>query len=64
MDKVRFVMKNTKSQKVKGSVMVDEFVVGEKNVIKKAEVTAERNVKRVYLEKIDDFSSDSLYKSN
>lgn len=57
-------MKNTKSQKVKGSVMVDEFVVGEKNVIKKAEVTAERNVKRVYLEKIDDFSSDSLYKSN
>lgn len=74
MHKVRSVMKSSKSEKVTGSVVIDEFVLGGKEAGKQGrsydtkkkkavmviELTEERKVKRVYINKIDDFSSASL----
>lgn len=74
MHKVRSVMKSSKSQKVEGSVVVDEFVLGgkesnkqgrsydtkKKKAVMAIQLTDERKVKRVYIDKIDDFSSASL----
>lgn len=74
MHKVREAMKSDEKDAMKGTVYVDEFTVGgkeenkqgrsydtkKKKVVCAVEVTQEGKVKRVYAQKIKDFSSRSL----
>ncbi len=74
MHKVRSAMKSSKAYPLSGDVQVDEFVFGgkenlkqgrstdskKKKIIGAVELTDEGKVKRVYFNKIDDYSSKSL----
>jgi len=74
MHKVRSGMKSRKAHPLSGDVQVDEFVFGgkenlkqgrstdskKKKIIGAVELTGEGKVKRVYFNKIDDYSSKSL----
>jgi len=74
MHKVRSAMKSSKSYPLDGDVQVDEFVFGgkenlkqgrstdskKKKIIGAVELTDEGKVKRVYFNKINDYSSESL----
>jgi len=74
MHKVRSGMKSSKAHPLSGDVQVDEFVFGgkenlkqgrstdskKKKIIGAVELTGEGKVKRVYFNKIDDYSSKSL----
>jgi len=74
MHKVRSGMKSSKAHPLNGDVQVDEFVFGgkenlkqgrstdskKKKIIGAVELTGEGKVKRVYFNKIDDYSSKSL----
>lgn len=74
MHKVRIAMKSSKSQSLTGEVQVDEFVFGGKESLKQGrstdskkkkivgalELTPIGKVKRVYFNKISDYSSKSL----
>ena len=74
MHKVRSAMKSSKSYPLDGDVQVDEFVFGgkenlkqgrstnskKKKIIGAVELTDEGKVKRVYFNKINDYSSKSL----
>jgi len=74
MHKVRSAMKSSKTHPLSGNVQVDEFVFGgkenlkqgrstdskKKKIIGAVELTDEEKVKRVYFNKIDDYSSKSL----
>lgn len=74
MHKVRSAMKSSKAYPLSGDVQVDEFVFGGKESLKQGrstdskkkkiigalELTDEGKVKRVYFNKIDDYSSKSL----
>jgi len=74
MHKVRESMKSSESQPMDGEVHVDEFVVGgkeggkpgrsydskKKKAVCAVQLTGDGKVKRMYIKKIDDFSSKSL----
>ena len=74
MHKVRSAMKSSKSYPLEGDIQVDEFVFGgkenlkqgrstdskKKKIIGAVELTDEGKVKRVYFNKINDYSSKSL----
>jgi len=74
MHKVREAMKSSESQPMKGNVEVDEFVVGgkedgkvgrsydskKKKAVCAVEFTDEGKVKRMYINKIDNYSSKEL----
>jgi len=74
MHKVRSAMKSSNAYPLSGDVQVDEFVFGgkenlkqgrstdskKKKIIGAVELTDEGKVKRVYFNKIDDYSSKSL----
>ncbi len=76
MHKVREAMKSSESNRMKGTIYVDEFTVGgkeenkqgrsyntkKKKIICAVEVTDEGKVKRFYAQKINDFSAKSLRK--
>lgn len=74
MHKVRKAMKSSKKQPIEGDVQVDEFVFGGKESLKQGrskdskkkklvgavELNEKGKVKRVYFQKINDYSSKSL----
>jgi len=74
MQKVRLAMKSSGKNPMDGTVHVDEFVVGQKEAGKRGrtydsskskvaiavELTPDKKVKRVYMNKIEDYSSKSL----
>jgi len=74
MHKVREAMKSSESQPMDGEVHVDEFVVGgrdsgkpgrsydsrKKKAVCAVQMTGDGKVKRMYIKKIEDFSSRSL----
>jgi len=74
MQKVREAMKSSESQPMDGEVYVDEFVVGgrdpgrpgrsydgrKKKAVCALQLTGDGKVKRLYIKKINDFSSKSL----
>lgn len=76
MHKVRAAMKSSKSEPMTGNVIVDEFVYGgkenlkqgrsndskKKKVVAAVQVNEDGGVKRIYFQKIEDYSSESLNK--
>ncbi len=76
MHKVRTAMKSSKSEPMKGTVIVDEFVYGgkenlkqgrsndskKKKVVAAVEINETGGVKRIYFQKIENYSSISLNK--
>ncbi len=74
--KVRIAIQNSGNHPMKGDVQVDEFVFGEKETLKQGrsidskkkklivafELTEKGKVKRVYFNKLEDFSSKPLFK--
>lgn len=76
MHKVRVAMQSSKSEPMTGTVIVDEFVYGgkedlkqgrsndskKKKVVAAVQVNENGGVKRVYFQKIEDYSSKSLHK--
>jgi transposase-like protein/ribosomal protein L37AE/L43A len=76
MHKVRTAMQSSKSEPMTGTVIVDEFVYGgkenlkqgrsndskKKKVVAAVQVNENGGVKRIYFQKIKDYSSESLHK--